>query len=282
MTNSPQPIPSSIGRAIDLSVPSNRNIVIFSALVTMFTGGYHLLSGDDLQHIVSRAVAEGIFTFLAWALGRELDPDHNRTATIASGLTAVAAFILPPQYLLSAGVVLTTLRILSRSTGIAPTLLDSLVLTIGTGVTVALDGFWGIGLIVAVMFMWDANLPPHPGYRSPLFAGVMLVVTISAAVMARVTFWQFSAEVPVIIGVVFVSGIYGALLRRPQAPVTSVGDMTGEPLQPRRVLAAQWLALIGGLLVFVTGGTAGLLALLPVWAAMIGLIARQLISMRAV
>ncbi|MGD2206109.1 MAG: hypothetical protein PVH17_04955, partial [Anaerolineae bacterium] len=50
----------------------------------------------------------------------------------------------------------------------------------------------------------------------------------------------------------------------------SVGDETGEPLDPQRVRAAQVLALLTTLLAAWWDGAAGVVALLPVWAAMLG------------
>jgi hypothetical protein len=50
----------------------------------------------------------------------------------------------------------------------------------------------------------------------------------------------------------------------------AVGDATGRPLHPRRVQAAQVLALATALLFAWWAGTAGVLAMLPLWAAMLG------------
>jgi hypothetical protein len=52
--------------------------------------------------------------------------------------------------------------------------------------------------------------------------------------------------------------------------VESVGDQTGEPLEPIRVQGAQVIALLTGLEVAVLGGLPGLGALMPLWAAMVG------------
>jgi hypothetical protein len=52
--------------------------------------------------------------------------------------------------------------------------------------------------------------------------------------------------------------------------VEAVGDATGEVLNPRRVQAAQVLALLTALLFAWWAGASGLITLLPLWAAMIG------------
>jgi hypothetical protein len=155
-------------------------------------------------------------------------------------------------------------------------LLDSLALVIGAGAAIALDGLWTIGLIATLMFALDAKT----GRRSTIFAGVTLLVTLVISVLASVSIWQFAADTPVVMVVVAVSVAYGGLLLRPQTQIAAVGDMTGEPLEPRRVRAAQWLAPACGVLFFLTAGSTGIIAILPLWAAMLGLIVQRLIPKR--
>jgi hypothetical protein len=52
--------------------------------------------------------------------------------------------------------------------------------------------------------------------------------------------------------------------------VHAVGDATREPLNPRRVQAAQALALLVALLSAWSAGVSGGVPLLPLWAALIG------------
>ncbi len=274
------PMPTNIGRTVDFHVASNRNIVIFSLIVMALIGAYRLLTGMSLGDVVINALGAGVFTFLAWAVGRELDPDHDITAYLAAGVMVGMLFAWPLPRLLSVGILLAALRVVNRSTGLAPHQADALMLMIGAGVTVALDGYWVVGALVALAFALDSILPQPAGPRSLMYAGVTLVLTIIASVVAGLDFWQFETTVPVLLALVFISVIYGAWLWRPQPALVAVGDLTGEPLQPRRVLAAQWLVLAAGLSLFVTGGTAGFVTLLPMWAAMIGFVGRRITRQR--
>jgi hypothetical protein len=50
----------------------------------------------------------------------------------------------------------------------------------------------------------------------------------------------------------------------------AVGDATGQPLNPRRVQAAQAFALLTALLMAWWEGASGVVALAPFWAALLG------------
>jgi hypothetical protein len=52
--------------------------------------------------------------------------------------------------------------------------------------------------------------------------------------------------------------------------VKAVDDRAGQPLIPKRVQAAQVIALLNGTQMAWWSGTEGVTALMPVWAAMLG------------
>ena len=75
------------------------------------------------------SLGAGIAVFLAWALGRELDPDHDWSALIAELGTFALWFTLPS----SAGLLFATLisvRLITRSTGRSPSRGDVIFATL--------------------------------------------------------------------------------------------------------------------------------------------------------
>ena len=58
-----------------------------------------------------------------------------------------------------------------------------------------------------------------------------------------------------------------------------MGDATGKVLKPRRVQAAQVLALLTALLFAWWDGASGVMAVLPLWAAMVGVSLYRLASL---
>ena len=86
----------------------------------------------------SAAVAAGAGTFLAWALGRELDPDVPITALVGALLSiGTTLWLGSPSLLLMTGMLLGG-RVLLRPTGHPPRLLDLLGL-------LAIGAFLGTG-----------------------------------------------------------------------------------------------------------------------------------------
>ena len=80
---------TTVGRAIDLSYPTNRAIAIVTGVVMVGGTLSQLLSeGGWGQSLVSGANA-GLSVFLTWALCRELDPDHAVSAFVAVGLALI-------------------------------------------------------------------------------------------------------------------------------------------------------------------------------------------------
>jgi hypothetical protein len=70
---------------------------------------------------------------------------------------------------------------------------------------------------------------------------------------------------------------YLAVILRAPAQLRSVGDHTGEPLHKRRVLAGQLLALVAAITFLLWNGTTGMVALLPVWMVMTGVVLRGVV-----
>jgi hypothetical protein len=74
---------------------------------------------------------------------------------------------------------------------------------------------------------------------------------------------------PVVVASVAMAGLF-LLVIATSREIQAVGDTTGKPLNPRRVQAAQVLALLTALLFAWWAGESGVVALLPLWAATLG------------
>ena len=78
-----------------------------------------------------------------------------------------------------------------------------------------------------------------------------------------------SSTIPVVIASVVAAGLFLVVIATSRE-LRAVGDATRRPLNPRRVQAAQALALLTALLFAWGYGASGVAALLPLWAAMFG------------
>ena len=274
----PMPIPSNLWRVLDPRVLSNRLIMLFAAAVTIGMGVYRLANGSSPTDAAIQAVGTGVFTVLAWALGRELDPDHNLPAYVAAVLGVLAVLLLGMPNLLLTGAVVAMLRMVNRTTGLPARVTDSLALVVLVGVIVARDGFWVIGPVVAAAFLLNALLPQPDRPNGYFFALLTLLVTGAAVALFPASEWTLRFDAPLGGSIAMAALVYLVIVLRDPTRLQSVGDWTGRPLNHPRVQAAQLLALVAALAVLLWDYVFGLMALSPLWAAIVGVILRRIVQ----
>lgn len=277
MADQRPPWPSSLARTVDPRIPSNRNILILSTIVAVAMGLFRLTQAIALDQAAIAAAGAGAFTFLAWATGREIDPDHNFSANVAAVATAIALFVGGMSHLLLVGMALVTLRMVSRTTGLSLWVSDALLMVVGVIVTVALTGAWLIGLVVAAGFALNARFAPDEEPNSNVFALMAAALTLVTGTLGYVGAPASVFNPAWFIAAMVVAVAYIAVIMRDPKQLQSTGDFTGQALQYRRVMASRGLALAAGIALILWGGTAGIIALVPVWAAMFGVALRGLL-----
>lgn len=104
-------------RTIDLKYPSNIFIVIFSGVTFLSTFGLFSWSGNNYLESFAAAVSSALYVFLIWAIIREIDPDHPKSAVIGTFLAFSFALILENKELLLLTTIMLSVRILSLSVG---------------------------------------------------------------------------------------------------------------------------------------------------------------------
>jgi hypothetical protein len=255
------------GRPIDPTYPTNLAIVLLSVVVTVAGTIWQLVSGGALLESVLWGIGVSIALFLTWALGRELDPDHDLSAFVGVGLALISLLVLGTPSLLLFVWLLLALRIVNRSTGLPARPLDTLAV-LGLGAWLTWQGDWIVGLMTAVAFLLDGLLSPplrpHLFLAALAFAGTVVLSLFYGDMAVR-----GGATVPVVLASLAMAGLFLVVIARSRH-VRTVGDITGEPLISRRVQAAQALSLATALLFVGWGGASGLEALSPLWAAMVG------------
>jgi uncharacterized membrane protein YjjP (DUF1212 family) len=259
---------TALGRLpVDPSYPTTWAIAALALVVAIAGTIVHLLTGAALLESVLWGIGAGFVPFLTWALGRELDPDHDLSAFVGAGLVLIT-FLLPdmPSLILILWLLL-VLRIVNRTVGLPAKPWDSLGV-LGLGAWLAWQGYWLIGLMTAVAFLLDGLLSQPLRYH--LFvSGLVFVITVAIAIFRGEMAMESGPTIPVVISSVVMVGLFTIVIATARK-VEAVGDATGESLNPRRVQAAQVLALLTGLLFAWWAGASGMMAMLPLWAAMVG------------
>ena len=259
---------TALGRTpIDPSYPTNWAIATLALVVAIAGTIVRLLTGAALLESVLWGIGAGFVPFLTWALGRELDPDHDLSAFVGAGLVLIT-FLLPdmPSLVLILWLLL-VLRIVNRTVGLPAKPWDSLGV-LGLGAWLTWQGYWMIGLMTAVAFLLDGLLSPP--LRHHLFvSGLSFVITVVLAIFHGEMAMESGPTMPVVISSVVMVGLFTIVIATTRK-VEAVGDATGKVLNLRRVQAAQVLALLTGLLSAWWAGASGMMAMLPLWAAMAG------------
>lgn len=257
---------TSIGRPIDLHYPTNRAIAAVTLVVTIGGLLWQRLTGAPWSASALWGAHAGLAVFLAWALCRELDPDRPMAAFPAAGIALLALLLWRPPRLAPIFWLLILLRVVNRTAGTPAGLLDALGLVALAG-WLSLRGNWGYGVITTLALCLDAILP-NPVRRQLAFALLAALVTAAAAALGAPPPW----EAPSLASGLIALGL--SLLLLPviisSRSVESVGDQTGDRLEPVRVQTAQILALLIGVETAFLGGPSALAALSPLWAAALG------------
>jgi hypothetical protein len=258
---------TSLGRPLDPKCPTNRAIATLALAVAFIWATIQLVSGAEVFESLLAGAAAAFTAFMAWALGRELDPDHDLSAFVGAGLGLIGLILFGTPSLLVVLWMLLLLRLVNRTSGLAARPLDSLAV-LGLGIWLTWQGYWMAGLLTALGLLADGLLSRPLRYH--LFLGGLTFGATAAILIFRggaVKATGFATPVLVLLAVTV--GLFLVVIAT-YGQVRSVGDVTNDPLDHRRVQAAQVLALLAGLLFAWPPGQSGVVALLPLWAAMSG------------
>jgi hypothetical protein len=243
---------SSLGRPIDPRYPSNLHAVFGTGLAALVVVAYNAVAGVSLD---TSPFAAAIAVFIAWAIGRELDPDRNVVAVLAMAFSLLAVLIAPPELMLGAGVLAAT-RITSGTVGAPLRSLDLLAL-VGLA---ALLGAGGI-TVVAVPGLLIASVVGAAGRKQAVILSAALVVAAAAgALISRPSLaWEAGPGAALIMLALSLAAVG---IRRPVGPVAASADLGGS-LSPRRIEAARLVAAGTVAVGFLLGGGTGVVAAFP-------------------
>ena len=149
---------TSIGRTLDPAVPSNRAVLALLPLAAILGAAVTWAGGSDLFQVLQQAVRFVLILFAAWALARELDPDHGPVAFIGLAVGLVVALVVPSAGVLIAYVTLGLIRIVNRSTGLVANRADSVALMVLSILVIYLSESPAFGVVAALAFILDGSL----------------------------------------------------------------------------------------------------------------------------
>lgn len=256
---------SSIGRPVDRRYPTNRAIASLSLVAAILGFAIRRFAGVPSPEAFVGGVTLAIAFFLAWAIARELDPDHDLSAFVAAALSVIPHTTLGRPDLAALLLVLLSLRIVNRTVGPAAKPLDTVIVLALVGVAVW-RGHLALAGAAAAAFALDAILiPSHRIHVAAAGASLAMLGVgfgrfqpAEASTLTAATWLALAATLPFLI-----------LIRASGEP-RALTDSGGLPLSGARVRAGQWLGLAALVASLLLEGQAGLVALSPLWAALVG------------
>ncbi|MBS3819408.1 hypothetical protein KGY73_07890 [bacterium] len=255
---------TGIGRSIDFDYPSNRAVFFLTLAVIGLGIGFRMIGGRGIIPAVLWGLGAGVAVFLAWALGREMDPDNDSSAFLAAGVALIVIFLWGIPSLGMLFWLLVAVRILNRTTGTVPTVLDSLVfLSLGGGISYR--GNWIVGLLTAVVFLLDSRLPQGKR-RSLVFAAMSAAASAASLIWGKELMIGMNISWRAVGIALWISVVFLPVILRSRQ-MKSEMDKTGEKLISVRIQAGQALAASFLILTALWGGMEALISVLPVGAA---------------
>jgi hypothetical protein len=267
---------TAVGRSLDLRYPTNLAIGVLSLVVGAAGAAANLLSGANMPESALWGIGAAFAVFLSWALGRELDPDHDLSAFVGAGLMVVALLLSELPALMVIFWLVVALRVVNRTVGLPARPLDSLAL-LGLGGWLTWQGHWIAGVMTTVAFLLDGLLARPLRYHLVL-SGVAFAGTVVLSILHGDMAMEGGPTIPVAISAAVMAALFLMVIATSRELQTAC-DATGERLDPGRVRAAQILALLTALLYAWWGGIAGVEALSPLWAAMLGVALYGVVSL---
>ncbi len=261
-------------RSIDLRYRSNRAIMFVAAVAGAL--GLFVVGSGPLEPGWRSAFLLAGATILTWALGRELDPDEPASALVGAVMAiGVTAFIGPVELMVFFGLVAIA-RVLLRSVGPPPTLLDMAALAVLGVFLGARPGGWPVALVLAFAVARDRTLPGEPARLSRLTALVIAAGSTGVAITAG----GVTAGVGVWVGptslewAVVIFGLIAGALIKPIQPLSPT-DVGGIVLLGKRLASARRVTLTALLLTVVFAGGGGVAAIGGAFAALVAIFAVQ-------
>jgi hypothetical protein len=247
---------TGLGRTLSPSLRSHR--VAFGG--ASVAGVVYAMLSVVTYRSLSDSVVAALAVFLAWAVGRELDPDRPQVGAWAMPV-AFAALIYDLPSALASAVALIAIRVVAGTTGGAVTWGDVVILALVGFLTGSDPALWIIGLTLAI---WLFTAPEVGSLRnlglSALGIGIGIGVWFADPVVVEITQDAY-----------LLAAFGGAAMMLAMTPksMISVTDTRLGPLSVHRVGLARKTAGTFIMWAAVMGGVAGFWMLSPLLAALI-------------
>ena len=260
---------SALARPVEPQYPTNLAVIIVLPLVAIGLSAWLAFDGSGMGEAGKAGLFGALAAFLAWALGREMDPDHNATAFIAMALTVLLAGLGYGFDLLTLGALMFAVRLVNRTVGPQAKVGDIITLVLLNLGAVFVEGAWWMPFISVIALAIDEFFE-RSNLTQRLAIPALLVMGLSAFLVGDGV--DFSVMESLVRGwivtVVVVALMVGGTIFNTEEILAPM-DVLGSPCNCRRVQAGMALILLAAICSLLGGqeSLAANLAILAVLAA---------------
>lgn len=255
----------TLARGLDSSYTPNKVLFAVLLLVIPVTIGWQVFSGETIVQSLIISLFQVILVFLCWALGRELDPDHDYAAFFGI-VFLFLPFTITQGNILIAIWFLIGLRVINLTTGKSVTSTDILVYVLLSFLAALVTSAILVIPLSIIIILLSSFLPkrkPELGLLSiPLFPGFILLMLINPET------WCFLNVSPLLLIYIAFSSALLFLVTTTTDTIGCTGDRSMKPLSLKRVQTAQLVGVLSVLILTTFHGN--ILFVFPMWAAISG------------
>lgn len=260
---------SALARPVEPKYPTNLAVMILVPVIAIGLFVWSLIGETGMAPALRIGLFGALAAFLTWALGREMDPDHNATAFIAMALAVLAAALGYGFDLLTLAALLFAVRVVNRTVGPQAMIGDVITLVLLNLGAVFIEGAWWMPFISVMALAIDelferSTLPQRLAIPALLVMGI-LAFCVGGGVDLSVTETLVRGWVVTVVVITIL--VAGTIVNTEE--IASPMDALAQPCSGRRVQAGMALILLAGIASLLGGqpGLAANLAILSVLAA---------------
>ena len=270
---------TALGRPLDPTYRTNQIIMIVLPVAAIVGFVASLLAAQPLVDALASGVLMAVAVFSAWAVSREIDHDHPKSAFVAAGIVAgvMLFYGLPDLDILIVFGAMMFARTVSRIVGPPARFFDTVTM-LGLVALMGITGNW-LGLIVAAIGFGMDGILALP-LRRHLY--IAIVPIIAAVIVVLVNTVGLNGELSLLFGVFAL--LTGAAYLYLTATTTTIEvgcDMESYALDINRVRAAMLLVLLFAVLPTLWLGDLGALQVTPLWSAMLATVIWRIVVLVA-
>lgn len=269
---------SALARPVEPQYPTNLAVLVLLPLVAISLFAWLVMNDTAMVEAGKTALLGMLAAFLAWALGREMDPDHNATGFIALALTVLAVGLGYSLDLLSLAALMFAVRVINRTVGPPAKLGDLITLVLLCLGAAIVDNAWWMPLLGALALAIDeyferSSLPQRLAIPALVAMGLITLFlggyTDFSALDTLVRGW--------VVAVVVITVLVAINIPNTEE-IRSRMDVLDSPCDRRRVQMGMAMILLAGV-ASVLGGQAGLTGALAIWAVLAASLAGRNITL---